>query len=66
MTADCADSPFDSHSVTVSSDAMGSLTLAGEGGTTATGAIAETAAGNLWDAFDGLGTLNAVVLQLTC
>ena len=55
-----ASAPFDSHSVTVSSDAMGSLTLAGEGGTTATGAINKTAAGNLWDAFDGLGTLNGV------
>ena len=52
--------PFDSHSVTVSSDGMGKLTLAGEGGTTATGAINATAAGNLWDAFDGLGTLNGV------
>jgi len=55
-----ANAPFDSHSVTVSSDSMGSLTLAGEGGTTASGAIAKTAAGNLWDAFDGLGTLNTV------
>ena len=55
-----ANAPFDSHSVKVSSDAMGSLTLAGEGGTTATGAINKTAAGNLWDAFDGLGTLNGV------
>ena len=53
-------SPFDSHSVTVSSDALGSLTLAGEGGTSASGAIAKSAAGNLWDAFDGLGTLNGV------
>ena len=58
--ADAAPAPFDSHSVTVSSDAMGSLTLAGEGGTTATGAINKTAAGNLWDAFDGLGTLNTI------
>ena len=58
--ASAADGPFDSHSVTVSSDAMGSLTLAGEGGTTATGAINKTAAGNLWDAFDGLGTLNTI------
>ena len=58
--ADPAPAPFDSHSVTVSSDAMGSLTLAGEGGTTATGAINKTAAGNLWDAFDGLGTLNTI------
>ena len=55
-----SNSPFDSHSVTVSSDGMGSLTLTGEGGTTASGAIAATAAGNLWDAFDGLGTLNTV------
>jgi outer membrane protein OmpU len=52
--------PFDSHSVKISSDGMGSLTLAGEGGTTATGAIAKTAAGNLWDSFDGLGTLNLI------
>ena len=55
-----ANRPFDSHSVKISSDAMGSLTLAGEGGTTATGAINASAAGNLWDAFDGLGTLNLV------
>jgi outer membrane protein OmpU len=60
-TADAtANSPFDSHSVTVSSDSMGSLTLAGEGGGTAHNQIAATAAGNLWDAFDGLGTLNGV------
>jgi outer membrane protein OmpU len=52
--------PFDSHSVKVSTDGMGSLTLAGEGGTTASGAVAKTAAGNLWDAFDGLTTLNGV------
>ena len=45
---------------------MGSLTLAGEGGTTATGAIAETAAGNLWDAFDGYQHTVDLVLQLTC
>ena len=52
--------PFDSHSVTVSSDALGSLRLQGEGGTSAVGAIAKSAAGNLWDSFDGLGTLNGV------
>jgi outer membrane protein OmpU len=49
-----SNSPFDSHSVTVSSDAMGSLTFNGEGGATATSSIAGTAAGNLWDAFDQL------------
>jgi outer membrane protein OmpU len=59
-TAGLGNAPFDSHSVTISSDAMGSLTLAGEGGGTAHNAIAGTAAGNLWDAFDGLGTLNGV------
>jgi outer membrane protein OmpU len=58
--ADADPSPFDSHSVKISSDGMGSLTLNGEGGGTASGAIAATAAGNLWDAFDGLGTLNGV------
>jgi outer membrane protein OmpU len=57
---DNAESTFDSHSVKISSDGMGSLTLNGEGGGTASGAIAATAAGNLWDAFDGLGTLNGV------
>jgi len=57
---DNAEQTFDSHSVKISSDGMGSLTLNGEGGTTASGAIAATAAGNLWDAFDGLGSLNSV------
>ena len=35
-TAGAAEAPFDSHSVTVSSDSLGSLTLAGEGGNSAT------------------------------
>jgi len=58
--ADPAPGPFDSHSITISSDAMGSLSLGGEGASTASGRIAATAAGNLWDAFDGLGTLNGI------
>jgi outer membrane protein OmpU len=45
--------PFDDHSVTVSSDAMGSLTLHGHGGGSATSAMDATAAGNIWDTFDG-------------
>ena len=57
---DNAEQTFDSHSVKISSDGMGTLTLNGEGGGTASGAIAATAAGNLWDAFDGLGSLNGV------
>jgi len=58
--ADPGPSPFDSHSVAISSDGLGTLTLNGEGGGTASNAISATAAGNLWDAFDGLGTLNTV------
>ena len=41
--------PFDSHSITVSSDELGSITMAGEGGSSAQGAIDTTAAGDLWD-----------------
>ena len=44
--------PFDSHSVTISSDTMGSLKLMGEGGASASSSISTTAAGNLWDSFD--------------
>jgi outer membrane protein OmpU len=46
-------SPFDSHSVSVSSDALGTLTFHGEGGSSAQGAIDTTAAGDIWDTFDG-------------
>ena len=53
-TAGAAEAPFDSHSVTVSSDSLGSLTLAGEGGNSATTRIDTTAAGDLWDNFDQL------------
>ena len=44
--------PFDGHSVTVSSDTMGSLTYYGEGGDSAQNAVGDTAAGNIWDLFD--------------
>jgi outer membrane protein OmpU len=62
--ADSVD-PFDSHSVTIASDTMGSLTLAGHGGNTAASAIDKTAAGDMWDNFDemtigGTTTANAV------
>ena len=46
--------PFDSHSVSVGNDSLGTLVFAGEGGNTASGAIDTTAAGDLWDAFDGM------------
>lgn len=44
--------PFDSHSVTVSSDALGTLKFAGHGGSSAASAIDTTAAGDIWDSFD--------------
>jgi len=51
-------SPFDSHSVTVSSDALGSLKFSGEGGSSATSALDATAAGDIWDNFDGSTTIH--------
>jgi outer membrane protein OmpU len=47
-------SPFDSHSVTVSSDMLGSIKLIGEGGTTTANNIDGSAAGDIWDKFDTL------------
>ena len=44
--------PFDSHSVTISSDTMGSLKFSGEGGSSALSALDGTAAGDIWDDFD--------------
>ena len=41
--------PFDSHSVTISSDALGTLVFHGEGGSSAQTAMDTTAAGDLWD-----------------
>ena len=48
--------PFDSHSVTVSSDSMGSLVFSGEGGSSAASALDTTAAGDLWDNGSGFGS----------
>ena len=50
--------PFDSHSVTVSSDGLGSLTFHGEGGSSAQSAIDTTAAGDIWDSGFGVSTAN--------
>jgi len=47
-----ATAPFDSHSVTISSDALGSLAFHGEGGSSATTAVDASAAGDIWDQFD--------------
>ena len=57
---DNRESTFDSHSLTISSDTLGSIKFMGEGGSTTANAIDGTAAGDIWDKFDGL--TNAMVL----
>ena len=52
-------SPFDSHSVTVSSDTLGSLVFSGEGGSSAQSAIDTTAAGDAWDNGSGVDSPRA-------
>ena len=47
-----AGGPFDSHSVSISSDTFGTLKFHGEGGDSAQNAAGDTAAGNIWDNFD--------------
>jgi outer membrane protein OmpU len=44
-----ATAPFDAHSVTISSDALGTLKFSGEGGSSAQGAMDTTAAGDIWN-----------------
>ena len=51
---DNAGVPFDGHSVKISSDGLGTLTFNGEGGTTVSNMIDGSAAGDIWDKFDGL------------
>ena len=63
--------PFDSHSVSISSDSLGTLTLHGEGGSTTTSMIDGSAAGDIWDKFDtltnaaGLTNVDAVTATAT-
>ena len=45
-------SVWDNHSVTVSSDALGSFSLSGHGGSSAASALDTTAAGDIFDNFD--------------
>ena len=59
-TAPASTDVFDNHSVTVSSDTLGTLIFSGHGGNSATTKINTTAAGDIWDGFDGsLATLAA-------
>jgi len=52
-----ANGPFDSHSVTISSDALGSFKFSGEGGSSAQGAMDAGAAGDLWDNGTGVAEI---------
>ena len=53
--------PFDSHSLTVSSDALGTIVFHGEGGSSAQSALDTSAAGDIWDSFDGDITGDVVI-----
>jgi len=44
---------YDDHSVTISSDALGKFKFSGNGGSSAVSALDATAAGDIWDNFDG-------------
>jgi len=55
---------WDGHSITISSEGMGTLTVAGEGGSSATTSVDGSAAGDIWDAFDGAATVSTGVTGL--
>jgi outer membrane protein OmpU len=48
---------FDGHSVTISSDALGSLKFSGEGGSSAQGAMDAGAAGDIWNTGTGIAEI---------
>ena len=50
--------PLDDHSVTVSSEDMGTLVFAGHGGSSATSSIDGSVAGDIWDGFDGAAAVS--------
>ena len=52
-----ATAPFDAHSLTISSDTLGSLKFSGEGGSSAQGAIDGGAAGDIWNTGTGIGEI---------
>jgi len=54
--ATSADGPFDGHSISISSDALGTFVMHGEGGSSAQAAIDGTAAGDIFDTFDSTTT----------
>ena len=51
--AESTSSAYDDNSLTIASDALGTLKFSAHGGSSATSAIDKTAAGNIFDNFDG-------------
>ena len=50
--------PFDSHSVSIGNDGLGTLTVHGHGGSNSAAALDTTAAGDLWDSTLGITSSN--------
>jgi outer membrane protein OmpU len=50
--------PFDSHSVSIGNDSIGTITVHGHGGTNSASALDTTAAGDLWDSTLGITAAN--------
>jgi outer membrane protein OmpU len=48
-------SSYDDKSLTIASDTLGTFKFSGHGGSTAASAMDATAAGDIWDNFDGVG-----------
>ena len=60
--ADATPGSFDDHSVTISSDALGTFKFSGNSGSSAVSAIDATAAGDVFDTFDGqIGTAETAI-----
>jgi len=62
--ADNDASGFDSHSITVSSDALGSITIAGDGAGNAQSALDTTAAGDIWNNGFKAGTTDVAYIAM--
>ena len=56
-------SSYDNNKMTISSDALGTLVFHAHGGDSATGAIDATAAGDLYDNFDGVPSSNGLTVE---
>jgi outer membrane protein OmpU len=56
--------PFDGHSITISSDAMGTIVIAGEGAGNAQSALDTTAAGDIWNNGFKAGAADALYVPM--